>query len=119
MMEQLTLLDMKNIDINSETDFVLAVRNNQIDDQSLAWASRREYLTSIAITVIIPVAELTDIPAWRNMCANQEIITTIEGSPRHNMYVKLNNGIVIAAATHVSEITSVHEQSTLYKYWNK
>lgn len=117
MTEQTELFDAPVIDVSTHDAFWHAVKENNLDDQSLVWAQHRSFMANTSLYAIIPVDQLTMIPNWRH-CVAPELIDVIAASPKHNLFVKLYEGRVMKAAQHVSELLSHAEIEQIYHYYN-
>lgn len=115
MSTQLTLFEASVVNTDTYESFYQSLRNGLVDNISLEWACKRAFLHQKILFSIIPVDELTIIPAWRDLC-EVDVIPTIEASPYHNLYVKIQNGHVVAAAPNIKDIVSIYNMDIIYNF---
>lgn len=113
--EQLSLFPVAEVIVDSANDFLHAVQNNQINNVSLVWAKYREVQKGNTLTSIISLADLTMIPAWRNLC-DSVIVKQIEQATTE-LFVKFYEGKVVKVAENVKDLMTNYEISALYPYW--
>lgn len=78
----------------------------------MSGACKRVFLSNKISFSIIPVDELTIVPIWRTVC-KANVIKTIEQSPRHNLYVKMENNVVVGAAKNIIDLITTYEVTVI------
>lgn len=118
MPTQLTLFpEYVNVNPLTDNDFYQALHQGLINNVSIEWTCKRAFLANKIQFSIIPVDELTIIPAWKTLC-NDNVIEAIEKSPYHNLYVKIEDNRVIGASKNIIDLLTTYEVTVIYQYWN-
>lgn len=115
-MQQLSLFE-EVLTIQDTDEFFQASVHGELDSCALMWSNNRAFMANKSLFSIITVAQLTDIPAWRNLCTHDDQIKAVEASPRTGLFIKLYGGNVHQIATNVSELLSYYELHDIFPHW--
>lgn len=115
-MTQTTLFPEYELELDTIQDFKNAIQNGLIDNLCVYSLARTAYNRGKMKQSILAVNELTIIPAWRNMCTKDDIIT-IETSPNHGLYMLMNKNKVQTVTSEVYRLLTENDIRAIYAIW--
>lgn len=115
-MIQTTLFPEYELELGTIQDFKNAIQKGIVDNLCVYSLARTAYNRGKMKQSILAVSELTIIPAWRDMCTKDDIIT-IEASPNHGLYMLMNTNKVQAVTSKAYTLLTENDIRAIYTIW--